>query len=120
MRWHEIFREFEQSTDDQARSFIMDLLAPLKAQGVGSITCQQIIDQLHQDPTFDGLAIDEQFIMSALKGEPNIRIETDPNNGEMTVFLDDVSQSRQVDKKKSDQEAKHIRQAAVRQATKGE
>jgi hypothetical protein len=120
MRWHEIFREFEQGISGIAKSYILDLLAPLKAQGVQSITVKQLIDQLQADPDLEGNVIDQQFVMDMLKGQKNIRIETDPNNGEMTVFLDDQTPSRQVDHKKSEQEAKHIRQAAVRQATKGD
>lgn len=119
MRWHEVFNEFDQGIGDLGKGFILDLLAPLKAQGVQSITVQQIIDQLKANPDFEGTALDDQFVMSALKDQKNIRIEKDPNNMQMTIFLDEPISSRQVDGQQAKQEQKHIRQAAVRQATKG-
>jgi hypothetical protein len=118
MRWHEIFREFDQGVTGLAKGYILDLIAPLKAQGVQSITVQQLIDQLQGNPDLAGVEIDQQFVMDMLKDQKNIRIEKDPNNMEMTVFLDEPISSRQVDHKQAEQERKHIRQAAVRQATK--
>ena len=120
MRWHEVFREFDQGITGVAKGYLLDLIAPLRAQGVQSITVQQLIDQLQNDPDLAGIAVDQQFVMDMLKGQKDIRIEPDPANMQMTVFLDDSTPSRQVDHKQAEQEAKHIRQAAVRQATKGD
>lgn len=118
MRWHEIFREFDQGITGVGKGFVLDLIAPLKAQGVQSITVQQIIDQLQGNPDLAGVTVDQQFVMDMLKNQKNIKIEKDPNNMEMTVFLNEPISSRQVDGKQAEQERKHIRQAAVRQARK--
>lgn len=118
MRWHEIINEFEQSYVDQGRGFILDILSPLKAQGVASITVDQVIDQLVANPDLDGIAIDQNFVMTTLSGVKDIRIEKDPSTGEMTVFLDSVEKTRSVDDKQAEQERERIRQSAVRQAKK--
>lgn len=118
MRWNEIFLEFDTGMTSDATGFVLDLLAPLRAQGVSSVTTQQIIDHCNGNPDFEGINLDDEFVMAALEGQPNIRIETDPENGAMTVFLDDVAKSRQVDHQQAEQEKERVRQAAVRQATK--
>ncbi len=119
MRWHEIFLEFEQGIGDIGKGLVLDLIAPLKAQGVQSITVQQIIDQLAANPDLAGTVVDDQFVMHSLKDQKDIRIEKDPHNMVMTVFLELPISSRQVDHKQAEQERKHINQAAVRQAKKG-
>lgn len=113
MRWFEIMTE----TDDvlaKARMFIMDIVSPLKSQGIKSITIQQILDQMDMNPDFGGIATDAEFIMAAVKGLPKIKIEKDAENGEMTLFLQDIAPSRQVDVKQAEQDKAAISKAALR------
>lgn len=118
MRWREIFKEFDQGITGVGKGYVLDLIAPLKAQGVQSITVQQIIDQLQGNPDLAGVTVDDQFVMDMLKDQKDIKIDKDPNNMQMTVFLNTPISSRQVDGKQAEQERKHIKQAAVRQATR--
>ena len=118
MRWHEIINEFEQSVVDIGRGFVLDIISPLKAQEVDSITVDQVLDQLKSNPDLDGVALDSNFVMTVLKGVKDIRIEKDPSTMEMTVFLDSVANTRSVDDKQAEQERERIRQSAVRQAKK--
>lgn len=113
MRWTEIITESDSMIAD-ARVFIMDLLAPLKSQGVGSITIQQILDQMDLNPDFKGMATDGEFVMAALKGLPKIKIERDTETGEMAVFLQDIQKNRQVDKEQAEKDKKNINKAALR------
>ncbi len=117
MRWHEIY-EFDQSMSTVGKGLVLDILAPFRAQGVPSITVQQIIDQLQDSPDLDGIQIDQDFIMSVLQSENGMRIEPDPSNMQMTVFLD--GQKAPKSKSQSGQEKERIRQSAVRQATRGD
>lgn len=117
MRWHEIY-EFDQSMSTVGKGLVLDILAPFRAQGVASITVQQIIDQLQDSPDLDGIQLDQDFVRSVLQDEKGIRIEPDPSNMQMTVFMD--GQKAPQSKGQSGQEKERIRQSAVRQAKRGE
>lgn len=113
MRWSEIINE-AASVTVIARSFILDILAPLKTQGVDSITVQQILDQMANNPDFEGVTLEPDFVMAALRGVKDLRIERDANNGVMTVFIDGGVSNRQVDAKQAEKEKENIRKAALR------
>ena len=113
MRWFEIMTE----SDDvlaKARMFIMDITAPLKSQGVKSIAIKQLLDQMDANPDFSGIATDVGFIMAAVEGIPKMKIEKDIENGEMTLFLQDIAPSRQVDADQAEQDKQSISKAALR------
>jgi hypothetical protein len=113
MRWFEIMTESEDVLQ-KARMFVMDITSPLKSQGVKSITIKQILDQMDTHPEFSGIATDVEFVMAAVKGIPKMKIEKDTENGEMTLFLQDIAPSRQVDAEQAEQDKAHINKAALR------
>lgn len=113
MRWHEIVTE-ELSFVQMAKSYIMDILAPLKAQGVGSITVQQIVDQLAQSPDFEGTQVEPDLVNQALKGVEGLKIEPDPQTNQMSVMIDNPQAGRQVDQKQAEKDDKNIHSAALR------
>lgn len=113
MRWFEIMIE----SDDvlaKARLFIMDIVSPLRAQGVESVSVEQILRQMDGNPDFSGIAVDAGFVMAAVKGLPKIKIERDPGNGEMTLFVQDIAPSRQVDADQAEKDKAQINKAAMR------
>lgn len=113
MRWFEIMTE----SDDvlaKARMFIMDIVSPLRSQGVESVSVKQILDQMDSNPDFSGIATDAGFVMAAVKGLPKIKIERDPENGEMTLFVQDLPPSRQVDAEQAEKDKEQINRAALR------
>jgi len=113
MRWSEIVSE-DLNPVQMAKSSIMDILASLKAQGVTSITVQQIIDQLKEDPDFEGMEIEGDLINQALQGVQGLKIEADPQTNQMTVFIDNPTAGRQVDQKQAEKDANNIHSAAMR------
>jgi hypothetical protein len=113
MRWNEIVTE-EMSVVTMAKSYIMDIIAPLKAQGMDSITVQQILDQLNKSPDFEGFRLEADLVNQALAKSKGIKIETDPETGQMTVFWDNPTAGRQVDQKQAEKDDKNIRSAALR------
>lgn len=113
MRWIEIIVESDDVLHN-ARQFIMDMISPLRSQGVNSITVQQILDQMDSNPDFSGIATDAGFVMAAMKGVPKIKIERDGENGEMSLFVQDVPASRQVDAEQAEKDKKTINKAALR------
>ena len=119
MRWSEIVIE-ELSMVDLARSSIMDIIAPLKAQKVEQITVDQILDQLRANPDFESTDLEADLVMSALKGVEDLKIETDPNSGKMTVFIGGIPSSRQVDSDQAEKDEQNIRKAALRAIKKKE
>jgi hypothetical protein len=113
MRWNEIVTE-EISVVQLAKSYAMDIIAPLKAQGMDSITVQQIVDQISKSPDFDGTNVEGDLVNQALQGVKGIKIEPDPETGQMTVFWDNPTAGRQVDQKQAEKDDKAIRSAALR------
>lgn len=113
MRWTEIINE-EVSVTQNARSAILDMLSPLQAQGAGTITVQQVVDELVNNPMVDGMNIDADFVMNALEGIPKIKIEPDIETNQMTIFIQQVETGRQVDAKTAEKDKKNIGKAALR------
>jgi hypothetical protein len=113
MRWTEIINESATLTQ-MARSAIMDILSPLQAQGAGTITVQQVADQLQANPEYAGINIDADFIMNALEGVPRIKIEPDIETNQMSIFIQQVATGRQVDQKTKEKDKKEIDKAALR------
>lgn len=113
MRWNEIIKE-EINPVQLAKNSIMDIIAPLKAQGVGSITVQQIIDQLQANPDFEGTAVEGDLVNAALNGVPGLKIEPDPETGQLSVMIDNPTAGRQVDQKQAEKDDKAVRSAALR------
>ena len=115
MRWNEIVTE-DMGIVQLAKSYAMDTISSLKAQGMNSITVQQLVDQLSKSPDFEGTNVEGDLISQALQGVNGIKIETDPENGQMTVFWDNPTAGRQVDQKQAEKDDKAIRSAALRSA----
>lgn len=113
MRWNEIINEAVSQTL-LARSFILDLISPLKAHGVESITIDQILDQMNQNPDFYGFNLEADFIMASLRGVKGIKIERDAESGDMTVFIDNGTSNRQVGSDQAKKDDENIRKAALR------
>jgi hypothetical protein len=113
MRWNEIMTE-ELSVVQMAKSYIMDILMPLKAQGVGSITVKQITDQLSNSPDFDGTNVEPDLINQAIRGIKGLKVEADPETNQMSVFIDNPAAGRQVDDKQAAKDEKNIHSAAMR------
>lgn len=114
MRWTEIIGESVDVLAD-ARAFILDMLAPLKAQGASTITVDQILDELKANPDFQGTALDANLVMDALKNVKDITIQPDmEGDGAMSVFIGNSAKSRQVDKTQAEQDKEDIRKAARR------
>ena len=119
MRWNEIFTE-DLSVVQIAKSYIMDIISTLKAQGVDSITVKQVVDQLGQDPDLKGIGIDQGLINQALKGVPNVQITPSAETGEMSIVIDDPTAGRQVDAKQAEKDDNTIHSAAMRTIDKGD
>jgi hypothetical protein len=113
MGWFDIITEADSNLI-MARSFIMDILVPLRSQNVESITMQQILDQLEDNPEINGVTVDADLVMAAIKGVPKIKIERNAENGVMTVFLQGVTSNRQVDADQAEQDKETISKAAMR------
>jgi hypothetical protein len=114
MRWAEIIGETDDVLAD-ARAFILDMLAPLKAQGADSITVEQILDQLKHNPDFYGTALDSRFVMDALKNVEDLVIEPDAEaGGALTVKINNGDKSRQVDAEQAEKEKDDVHKAAQR------
>lgn len=113
MRWNEIVTE-EMSIVQLAKSYAMDIIAPLKAQGMNSITVQQLVDQISQSPDFEGTQVEGDLVNQALQSVQGIKIEPDPNTNQMTVFWDNPTAGRQVDQKQAEKDDKNIHSAALR------
>ena len=115
MRWNEIVTE-ELSVVQMAKSYIMDIIAPLKAQGMNSITVQQLVDQLSQSPDFEGTQVEGDLVTQSLQGVQGFKVEPDPQTGEMSVIWDNPTAGRQVDQKQAEKDDKAIHSAALRSA----
>lgn len=113
MRWNEIMTE-EQSVVQLAKGYIMDIIAPLKAQGMDSITVQQLVDQISQSPDFEGTQVEGDLISQAMRGVQGVKIEPDPNTNQLTLFWDNPTAGRQVDQKQAEKDDKAIHSAAMR------
>lgn len=113
MRWDEIVTE-EIGIVAMAKSYIMDIIAPLKAQGMQSITVQQLVDQLNKSPDFEGTNIEGDLVNQALNGVKGVKIEPDPSTGKMSVIWDNPTAGRQVDQKQAEKDNRAIRSAALR------
>lgn len=115
MRWNEIFTE-ELGVVQMAKSYVMDIIAPLKAQGMNSITVQQVVDQLSKSPDFEGTQVEGDLVNQALQNVKGIKIEPDPETGQMSVIWDNPTAGRQVDQKQAEKDDKAVRSAALRSA----
>ena len=119
MRWNEIFTE-DLGVVQIAKGYIMDIISTLKAQGVNSITVNQVIDQLGKDPDLEGIEIDQGLINQALKGVPNVQITPSTETGAMSIIIDDPAAGRQVDAKQAEKDDNAIHSAAMRTIDKGD
>jgi hypothetical protein len=113
MRWNEIVTE-ELGVVQLAKSFIMDIIAPLKAQGMESITVQQLVDLLSRNIEFEGINVEGDLVNQALRGVDDIKIESDPETNQLTVFWTNPVNGRQVDQEQAEKDDKAIRSAALR------
>jgi hypothetical protein len=119
MRWHEIVTE-ELSFVQMAKSYIMDILAPLKAQGVKAITVQQILDQLKGNPDFQGTDLSGDLVNQSLRGMDEYTIEPDPQTNQLSVMISNPEAGRQVGHKQAEKDQKSIHNAAMRTIDKKE
>lgn len=117
MRWNEIINE-DLNPVQQAKIAILDILAPLKAQGVTGITVKQVIDQLQRNPDFEGTAVEADLVNQALQGVKGLKIEADPDTNQMSILIDNPQAGRQVDQKQAEKDAKNIHSAAMRSIDK--
>jgi hypothetical protein len=100
------------------REAILNIITPLASQGITSITFDQIRQQLQADPSFQGINVTDDVITQAMDGIANLTAQPDPsNNGEMTITLDNTTDSS-IAKGQDDRGGQKIDQAAARQATK--
>ena len=119
MRWNEIVTE-DLGIVPMAKSYIMDIIAPLKAQGMNSITVQQLVDQLSKSPDFEGTQVEGDLVNQALQNVPGLKIEPDPQTGQMSVLWDNPTAGRQVDQKQAEKDDKSIKSAALRSAERNQ
>lgn len=118
MRWYEIVSEGDLA--NKARSDILDILAPLKSQGITKVTVAQILDNLRNSPDLAGINLDANLVMDAAKNLKMVsKIQPDPDaQGAMTAYLDTPVGTRQVDAKTADKEKADISKAAMRTLSK--
>jgi len=113
MRWSEIITEVLNPLQ-LAKSAIMDIVANLKAQGVTSITVDQVIDLISKNPDFEGTAIEGDLINAAVKDVDGISVQPDPATGKLSIMIDNPTAGRQVDQKQAEKDDKAIKSAALR------
>lgn len=118
MRWHEIVEDM--GIGEMAKSFILDILAPLKAQGVASITVKQIVDQLQANPDFDGNAVEDDMVMDALQDVNGVDVRPSSETGDLTIFIDNPDANRPMGDKQAAKDDKAINSAALRTINKGD
>lgn len=113
MRWNEIINEVLTPVQI-AKGAIMDIVARLKAQGLTSITVQQVIDLIKNNPEFEGTAVEPDLINAALQGVQGVKVDVDPETNQMSVIIDNPTAGRQVDQKQAEKDDKAINSAALR------
>ena len=116
MRWQEIIHESDDILD-QARNALLDMITPLLSQGITSVTVQQVIDQLQNDPDLQGIDLSNDLIMQALEGVTGVQYTTN-SAGQPSIALTPSTPSTSAAEHKSDQQQDTVDKAATRQATK--
>jgi len=113
MRWNEIVTE-DLNVVQIAKNYILDILSTLKAQGVKSVTVDQVVQQLSVNPDLAGTQVDAELINQALNGVDGFSVEVDPETNQMSIMIDNPTAGRQVDKKQAEKDDKAIKSAALR------
>lgn len=113
MRWSEVINEVLNPVQ-MAKGAILDIVASLKAQGVTSITVEQVIQLIRDNPEFDGMAIEGDLINTAINGVDGLKVEPDPETGKLSIMIDNPTAGRQVDQKQAEKDDKAIKSAALR------
>lgn len=112
MRWTEIVTE-ELNPLQVAKGIIMDIISRLKAQGVNSITVQQVLDLIKRNPDLEGTAVEADIVATAVRGVDGVSVEPDPENGQLSLMISN-SAGRQVDQKQAEKDDKQVKSAAMR------
>ena len=113
MRWNEIINEVLNPVQI-AKGAIMDIVAGLKAQGVQSITVDQVIELIRNNPDFEGTTIEGDLINAAVKDVDGVSVQPDPETNKLSVMIDNPTAGRQVDQKQAEKDDKAIKSAAMR------
>ena len=116
MRWHEIISE-EQDFEDQVKNAILDMVTPLRGQGVTSLSMNQLLDQIKSDPDVIGMDLTPDFISSLVNKIPGFSVHTD-SNGQLIVDMEKANDGDDTLQSKQDSNDKKVDDAAMRQAIK--
>lgn len=116
MRWYEIISE-EQDFEDQVKNAILDMITPLRGQGIGSLTLNQLMDQIKADPDIMGMDLTPDFVSSLVNKIPGFSVHTDAN-GQSIVDMEKADNGDQDTNAKKNSDSTKVDKAAMRQATK--
>lgn len=116
MRWNEIVSE-EQDFEDQVKNAILDMITPLRGQGISSLSLQQLMDQIKSDPDVMGMDLTPDFVTSLINKIPGFSVHTD-SNGQMIIDMEKADNGDQDTNAKKDSDDTKVDNAAMRQATK--
>lgn len=111
MRYRELMETLGDKVQGALANSILDILTPIAANGVQSVTVQQLIDKVQKIPT--GLKIDRELIMSVL--DPNKFPMVKSIEGD-NIYLQAPQTIRSVNDKQKDREAEKIKTTAAKQA----
>lgn len=113
MRYKDLVESVVDDAHTTLASKILDILTPIAANGVESVTVDQIIDKIKSIPT--GLLIDRELVMDVL--DPNKFPLIKSIEGD-TVYLKAKETIRSVNDDQKDTEAEKIKDTAEKQAVK--
>lgn len=116
MRWYEIINE-EQDFEDHVKNAILDMITPLRGQGISSLTLDQLMDQIKSDPEIQGMDLTPDFVSSLINKIPGFSVHTD-SNGQLIVDMEKANNGDQDTSAKKDSDSTKVDNAAMRQATK--
>lgn len=116
MRWRELVSE-EQDFQDQVKNAILDMIIPLRGQGITSLTLDQLMDQITADPDVIGMDLTPDFVSSIVDKIPGFSVHTN-SNGEMIIDMSNADNGDTKTKSQKDSDDSKVDAAALRQATK--
>lgn len=92
MRYLEILFE-QQDFRDKVKNSILDMITPMKSQGISTLTLHQLMDQLKTDPDIMGMDITSDFLIDILEKIPGISV--DENSPDKNISLTDSGQEQE-------------------------
>ena len=117
MKWERLIMEMENNVISIAQNAILDMITPLRSEGVSSIGINQVVSTLKMNPDLSSVNVDSNLIQTAIDGMDGLSVSTDAG-GDLNLNIGSISDVSPDSLKEPDSSSMNKVDAAASRAAK--